>query len=366
VKLEFPFLLADTDRHGNKRLYVRRAGRKIRIREPMGSQAFYAAYERAKERLSNVTLPKGDSAPKAFPRGTLGWLGAHYFASEEFASLEPKTRQTVRSTLESCFQAPHTDSDPEPMGFCPLQHFSVAKIKRLRDLKKAKPAAANNRRKWLSAMFSWGIEQTPPFVTHNPVRDVKRIQYATDGFHTWTDAEIAAFEKQHPIGTRARLALALLMYTGVRRSDAVRLGPANVVDGWLRFVPQKTRKKRKDVSEKPWLPALAAIVAASPCGAKTFLETNRGKGSGPFSSNSFGNWFAEQCKAAGLPHCGAHGLRKAGAARAAENGATVNQLMAIFDWMTPQMAKVYTDKADRRRMTGQAMGLLAAGRECPT
>jgi hypothetical protein len=288
VKIEFRYLVADTDRHGNKRLYVRRSGRKIRIREPMGSQAFAAAYERAVERLSNLTLPKDDDAPKAFPRGSLGWLGARYFASDEFAFLEPKTRQTVRSTLESCFQASHTDTDPEPMGFCPLQHFSAAKVKRLRDLKKAKPAAANNRRKWLSAMFSWAIEQHPPLVTHNPVRDVKRVQYATDGFHTWSDAEISTFERRHPIGTRARLALALLMFTGVRRSDLVRLGPANVVDGWLRFVPQKTRKKRKDVSEKPWLPNLADIVAASPCGAKTFLETNRGKGSGPFSSNSFG------------------------------------------------------------------------------
>jgi hypothetical protein len=71
VKLDFPFLVVDTDRHGNDRVYVRRSGRKIRVREPMGSQAFYVAYAAARERLSNVRAPKDANAPKGFPRGTL-------------------------------------------------------------------------------------------------------------------------------------------------------------------------------------------------------------------------------------------------------------------------------------------------------
>jgi hypothetical protein len=51
-------------------------------------------------------------------------------------------------------------------------------------------------------------------------------------------------------------------------------------------------------------------------------------------------------------------LRKAGAVRAAKGGATVNQLMALFDWLSPAMAKKYTDQADRRRLASQAMNLL--------
>lgn len=363
MELNPKFLLRDTDRHGNPRFYVRRAGRKIRIRDPIGSPAFHRAYAAAVERLSHLSAPRDASAPKAFPRGTVGWLGACYFASEEFQSLAPNSQSEIRSILEGCFREPHTDSDPDPMGFCPLQHFTAQKVKRLRDLKKGKPGAANNRRKWLSAMFSWAIEQTPPLATSNPARDVKRIQYASDGFHTWTESEIATFERVHPIGTRARLALALLLFTGVRRSDVVTFGPAHVVDGWLRFVPFKTRRKRKAVSEKPWLPVLADIVARSACGTKTFLETSYGK---PFTAKGFGGWFGDQCKAAGLAHCNAHGLRKAGAVLAAESGATINQLMAIFDWLSPSMAKIYTDKADRKRMAGDAMGLLATGRDCPT
>jgi hypothetical protein len=54
-------------------------------------------------------------------------------------------------------------------------------------------------------------------------------------------------------------------------------------------------------------------------------------------------------------------LRKCGASLAAENGATVNQLMAIYDWSTPAQAKIYTDKADRMRLAGEAMHMLASG-----
>jgi integrase len=136
----------------------------------------------------------------------------------------------------------------------------------------------------------------------------------------------------------------------------VRLGPANVQNGWLRFIPKKTSHKRRAISEKPWLRVLADIVANSQVGSETFLQTEYGK---PFTAAGFGGWFRDRCDEAGLPQCSAHGLRKSGATLAAENGATVHQLMAIFDWSNPAQAKPYTDAADRKRMAGDAMGLLA-------
>ena len=98
------------------------------------------------------------------------------------------------------------------------------------------------------------------------------------------------------------------------------------------------------------------IIAASPCGDLTFLENDLGRA---FSAAGFGNKFREWCDEAGLPHCSAHGLRKAGATIAAENGATEHQLMAIFGWTTPAMAAVYTRAANRKRLAGEMMGLLA-------
>jgi len=354
MDIDLPYLSPNKDRHGNVRLYVRRNGGYVRIREVPGTPEFLDAYKRALERVAPFA-PSATVTREQFPRNTLGWLGVQYFGSTEFKALDPKSQSTRRGILEACFQEPHKDNDPEPMGFCPLAHLSARHVKRLRDLKQEKKGAANNRRKYLSAMFGWAVEQDPQLLTSNPARDVRRARYATSGFHTWTPSEVIQFEDRHPIGTKARLALALLLYTGSRRGDMVTLGRQHIHNGQLRFVPKKTLYKRARISEKPWLPCLASVIEQSPCGDLTFLVTAYGK---PFTAAGFGNWFRDRCNEAGLPQCSAHGLRKAGATLAAENGATTNQLMAIFDWDTPGQAKVYTDAADRKRMAGEAMGML--------
>jgi len=65
---------------------------------------------------------------------------------------------------------------------------------------------------------------------------------------------------------------------------------------------------------------------------------------------------------AGLQQC-SHGLRKTGAAIAAENGATNLQLMAIFGWLTEKEATRYTKAARRKHMAADAMPLLAKGKD---
>jgi len=119
-----------------------------------------------------------------------------------------------------------------------------------------------------------------------------------------------------------RLALALLLYLGVRRGDAVRIGRQHVKDGWLRFVPRKTRYRRERMSEKPILPVLADIIARSPTGDLTFLVTSFGK---PFTAAGFGNWFRELCDEAGCPDISAHGGRKATARRLAGELSTIRR-----------------------------------------
>jgi integrase len=119
----------------------------------------------------------------------------------------------------------------------------------------------------------------------NPAREVRTIKYASEGFPTWTVAEVRQYEERHPIGTKARLALALLLYLGVRRGDVVRIGRQHEKEGWLRFVPAKTRYRRHRMSEKPILPVLADIIARSPTGNMTYLITAAGK---PFTAAGFG------------------------------------------------------------------------------
>lgn len=191
----------------------------------------------------------------------------------------------------------------------------------------------------------------------------KRIQSPSEGFYTWTVDDVRQYEVRHPVGTKARLALALLLFLGVRRGDLVGLGRQNMKDGGVAFVPAKTRYKRRDMTWKPILPTLAGVIAQSPCGDMTFLVSDYGR---PFTAAGFGNKFRQWCNEAGLPKCSAHGLRKAGATILAENGATDRQLMAIYDWTTASQATVYTRAADRKRLAADAMPLLASGTKTGT
>jgi integrase len=102
------------------------------------------------------------------------------------------------------------------------------------------------------------------------------------------------------------------------------------------------------------LPELAAIINASKTGDLAFVAQSDGR---PMANGRFGNWFCAACKAAGVPGS-CHGLRKLGATRAANNGATVAQLEAIFGWTGGRMASLYTRAADRARLARQAMEKL--------
>ncbi len=228
-------------------------------------------------------------------------------------------------------------------------------VRQRRDAKADKPEAANAIVKVLRQVFAYGI--AAEIISRNPAKDVPYIKTGSEGFHTWTVDEVRAFEQRHPIGTKARLALALMLYAGVRRSDAVVLGRQHVRDGWLRFSVTKNRNRRPVTLEIPIVPELHTIMDATPSGNLTFLVTHFGK---PFTSNGFGGWFRRRCDEAGLPHCSAHGLRKAGATIAAENGATEHQLMAIYGWASPKEAARYTRAARQKVLAASGVHLLGA------
>jgi integrase len=84
-----------------------------------------------------------------------------------------------------------------------------------------------------------------------------------DGFHSWSEEEIARFETCHPVSTRARLALALLLYTGQRRSDIVLFGRQHLRGEWFHFTQQKNRA-RKPITLTPLHPELQRIIEATP------------------------------------------------------------------------------------------------------
>jgi integrase len=172
----------------------------------------------------------------------------------------------------------------------------------------------------------------------------------SDGFVPWTEDDVAAYEKHWPIGTRQRVWLDVLIYTGLRRGNAVRLGRQHIRDGIATLKTEKT----ETIVTLPILPVLAETLASGLCGDLTFIAGENGN---PLTKESFGNLFRKACRAAGVPGS-AHGVRKIAATRAANAGATVAQLEAIFGWQGGTMAALYTRAADRRRLSIEAMSKL--------
>jgi integrase len=358
MDVDLPYLSQDVDRHGNVRLYVRMkvAGktRKRRLRVHPGSPTFLDEYKAA---LASLKAAPKETADIGIKTGTLGWLFNEYEQSFDFTRLAPRERRVRHQILESCLSEPPKPGSPHIFRHCPISEFTSGHVRLMRDRKKDTPGAANNRVSALRVVFGWACEERSGWVKTNVAAAVKPLKYQEQAFHTWTREEFQQFEARHPLGSKALLAMALMAYTGMRRSDAVSLGPQHVKDGWITFTPQKTSTTTGKTLRLPLLDALKAVLEASPLGAKTFLETAQGKS---FSSASFGNWFRDRCDEAGLKQCTAHGLRRAGATFAAENGATVPQLMAIFGWETAKMAEHYIKDASQPKLAGDAMHLIVA------
>jgi integrase len=325
------------DRHRKPRFYFRRAGfKKLPLPGLPWSPEFMAAYEEA---LAGQPAKAGTARVKP---GTLRALAVSYFASPAFLATKPSTQYAYRNVIDRlCIE--HGD---KRAGLLQREH-----VVRLMASRAGRPAAANTLRRALRALMTHAVEIG--LRPDDPTRDVKPIRIRSDGYHSWTDEEITQFEARHPVGTRARLAFALLLYTGQRRSDVVHMGRQHVRGGVLQVRQVKTGI---EVS-MPIHPALAAILAESPTDHLTFLTTQYGR---PFTSNGFGHWFLDMCRQAGLHHCSSHGLRKAAARRLAEAGATVHEIGAITGHASLKEIARYTRAADRKRLAQAAMDKIKA------
>jgi integrase len=338
---------------GVLRFYFRKRGqKKIRLPGTPGTDEFNKAYYDA---LNGVLKPER-TGPKLSTKGTLRWLCELYFQSADYKKLDARTRLVRKQIIEHIWQEPVKPGSDKLYEDTPLASFSAKAVRVLRDRKADLPESANGRLKALRSVFKWATAKDVELVTFNPVRDVAYFKSQGDGFHTWTEEEVDRFEARHPIGTKARLAMALMLYTGQRRSDIVLFGKQHVTKGVLRFTQQKNRNKKPVTLEIPIHPKLREIIDATQCGDLTFLVTEFHKG---FTANGFGNYFRRRCNEAGLPHCSAHGLRKVAATRMADRGASEKQIMSITGHTTSKEVARYTKAANQKRLARESIDMLS-------
>lgn len=338
MRVKLKYVLCDKDRHGNRRYYFRRDRSRpmVRLRGEPGSDEFLRAYNEAL--AGNSAVKK---SAERLPTDSLEWLVRKYYGSAEFEQLDPGTQRTRRRILEAvCRQH----------GSKPYARIEPKHIRALRDEKSKTPEAANSRLKALKQVFKCALAEG--LVEKNPAAEIPKLKSKGGGWHSWTLEEVEQFEARHPVGTKARLALALLLYTAQRRSDVVLMGRQHVREGWLTLTQRKNHKRAPVTVSIPVIPGLQRILDASPTGCLTFLVTSFGNG---FTAAGFGNWFRERCDEAGLPHCSAHGLRKAAAALLAENGCSASEIMAITGHQTLAEVQRYIAAAQRKIMAKSAM-----------
>ena len=348
--LKFPrYVEGYIDRHGRPRHYLRRAGyKRVPLPGLPWSPEFMVAYGAA---MAGETAPvRIEIGASRTTVGTVNHAIVGYYKSTAFAGLARLTQQNRRAILER-FRVEHGD---KRIALLLPQH--VTKIVHQR-----KPYAQRNLLKTLRGLIAFAIADS--LIENDPTLGVKPVRVGkTDGFHTWSEDNIATFEAHHEVGSKARLAFGLMLYLGLRRSDVVRIGPQHIRKGVLSFKPRKTERNTGFVLECPLHPELAAIIAATPSEHLTFLVTEHGK---PFSPAGFGSKMRAWCDEAGLQECSSHGLRKGCARRLAEAGASVNQIAAVTGHADLREVEVYTRKADKQRMARDAMTLMADAFESP-
>jgi integrase len=323
---------------GRRYYYFRRPGcARIRLPGLFGSAEFMAAYQAA----LTASTPRPDIGMSRSKPGTIAALVAAYCGSAEFKhEIAAETRRTRWAILQR-FRDEHGDKP-------------VAKLKREHMLAILGGKRPFPKRNWLRALrplmrFAVSIGMH----TDDPTRDIKAgISRKGEGFRAWGEREIAAFRTHHAIGTRARLALELLLNTVQRRGDVIRMGPQHIRDGLL----HQRQSKTGEPMQLPIVPELQAALDATHVSHLTFLTTAHGK---PFTPAGFGNWFRDVCNEAGLHGFSAHGLRKAGCRRLAEAGCTAHEIAAWSGHRTLSEVAHYTRAADQAAMARAAMTKMA-------
>lgn len=336
------------DRHGKEHYRFRKAGCPSGYLPGYpGSADFQAALEAFR---AGVPAPVPD---RVLARSTAD-LVARFYRSATFLKAGDQHRKTVRGILEP-FRAQFADDMVANFRFdhieIVLQECAEKRVVGKRTV--GGPGAAANLHDQLKRLFAYAIRLG--WIDRNPAEQAELpVKNTRVGFHSWSEDEIAAFQRRHPLGSKARLALELMLWTGLRRSDAVRVGPQHLKNGRITLTAGKTGKL-VDVLAAPDL--LRAIASMPAVGLTTLLVTDYGR---PFTVNGFGGWFRDRCDEAGLPQCTAHGLRKALARRAADLGATQQQLKAVGQWSSDSDVAVYTADVEQRALADAAVAKVVA------
>lgn len=335
------------DRHGKPRYRFRRKGFAIySFKAAPGTEAFRQEYQAC---LDGSAAPAIEAGLDRAAPGSFDDLIVRYYRSPDFLDPSERTRVVYRGVIERWRK--HKPNNGKPYGEAMVRDLQARHVEKMMADMLPHRTAANMLRKRLKALMQFAIRQG--LAKLNPVDATRPFKVEGGGFHTWSEDEIAAYERTHVVGTMARLAFDLLLFTGQRGGDVRLLGPGHVRDKRITLTQEKTGV----TVSLPILPPLATSILATPSRAMVFVLNGLGR---PFTRKGFGNRFRAWCDEAILPGCSAHGLRKAAARRFAEAGCSNQQIKSWTGHTTDSEVARYTAAADQKTLSDEAGDMLMA------
>lgn len=323
---KIPYVKRYADDCGIPRMYFRRKGfAGGPLPAPIGSVEFLEAYKAYME---------GKPAPLAKPAingsGTFGGLIASYYQTVDYANLKPNSKTAYRYALEPLKKEHgHRSANDMPRD-------KILKI--IEAIGARAPGMANFTQSVLQKVFASAVERGQ--IKSSPLAQ-KLKAYNRGTHHTWTDEELAKFEKRWPLGTRERLIFALLFYTGQRGGDVVRMKRGDIVNGRIHLTQEKTGAEL----QIPIHAELAIALKAGPAKGLSLVGDDAGR---PVRRATLTAIIRAAVLAAELPaRCKPHGLRKAVLRVMAENGASAKQLASVSGHKTTKELDRYTAAADQ-------------------
>jgi integrase len=324
------------DRHGQKRLRFRRTGwhtKYVHVRP--GTAEFTEAYLTWRD-FGKVTPGEDRILPGSFEALIIRFYSSHKWKND----IKDSTREQYRGQLER-FR--------NKFGHLSVKEADARHFQMIFESMGDTPTAANNLRKRMKQLMNFAIREG--FRADNPVLATEPLKTSTGGFPDWSEEEIAQFEARHPVGTRARTAFDLALFTSQRKADVRVMGPADVVRNKIKLTQRKTCKQLLI----PIHPNLSLSLKSIDQNCEAFILNDWGR---PYTIDSFGMWFKRRCKEAGLERRTMHGLRKAAARRFAELGLSNQMIKSITGHTSDTEVARYTAAARQERMAETTMEAL--------
>src|SRR5271155_1017560 len=174
-----PYLSREVTRHGSAVWYVRRNGKRTRLRSNYGTPEFEVEYQGAL--AGNPKNEKGASLDNS-----LAWLVARYRETTIWQGLSNATKKQRENILRQVI---------ESAGDQPFAKITTATIIAARDRRAGTPFQARHFLDTMRSLFRWAFEAR--LVKTDPTVGVKNPSRSSSvGFIPWTEDDVAAYEKR--------------------------------------------------------------------------------------------------------------------------------------------------------------------------